>query len=137
MRSAFAEAYLRHLQASGAVSADIVVGSAGVRAYPLERAEPSARRVAGRLGISLDAHRATRTSRELIAAFQRVYIMDQLNEELLLQDVPEAASKTEYLSVWLPGAPKEIEDPYQKHDRALEECFRTIQQAVERLAASL
>lgn len=137
MRSAFAEAYLRHLQAAGIAPSNVLVGSAGVRAYPLDRAEASARRVAQRLGISLEAHRATRTSRELIAEFDRVYIMDQLNEELLFQDVPEAASKTEYLSVWLPGAPKEIEDPYQKHDRALEECFRTIQQAVERLAASL
>jgi protein-tyrosine-phosphatase len=111
--------------------------SAGVRAYPDERAEPHAREMAKRFGLSLEQHRATRTSSELLRGYDRVYIMDQLNEELLLGDTPEAASKTFYLSSLLEGGPKEIEDPYLQSDRQLEACFRRIQQAVRNLADSL
>jgi protein-tyrosine phosphatase len=110
------------------------LASAGVRAQEGERAETHARAMAKRFGLSLEAHRATRTSSELLAQFDQVYIMDQLNEDLLLGDSPEAKSKTAYLSSLIPGARKEIEDPYCQSDRQLEACFKTIQQAVRNLS---
>ncbi len=137
MRSAFAEAYLRHLQASGEAPSRLQVASAGVRAYPLERAEPAARRVAQSLGISLDHHRATPTSADLLAAFDRVYFMDRLNQEILAEDFPHLASKADFLSVWLEEGPLEIDDPYRRSDAEIAACFRRIQTAIHRLVDSL
>ena len=134
MRSAFAEACFRDEMSRNPKLAGIRVASAGVRAQTGERAETHARAMAKRFGLSLESHRATRTSNELLRQFDQIYIMDQLNEDLLLGDTPEAASKTAYLSSLVPGTRKEIEDPYCQSDRQLEACFKTIQQAVRSLS---
>ena len=137
MRSAFAEACFRQELSRSPHLGEVRFASAGVRAQEGERAETHARAMAKQLGYSLERHRATRTSRTLIAEYDRIYIMDQLNEELLLQDVPESAVKTTYLASLIPGAKKEIEDPYCQSARQLEACFRTIQLAVRNLAEGL
>ncbi|MBM3758730.1 MAG: hypothetical protein FJW36_00625 [Acidobacteria bacterium] len=134
MRSAFAEACFRDEMSRNPKLAGIRVASAGVRAQTGERAETHARAMAKRFGLSLESHRATRTSNELLRQFDQIYIMDQLNEDLLLGDTTEAASKTAYLSSLVPGTRKEIEDPYCQSDRQLEACFKTIQQAVRSLS---
>ncbi len=136
MRSAFAEACLRHEISQHPQLKSVRFASAGVRAQPDERAEPHARDMARHLGLSLESHRATRTSSQLLNQFDHIYIMDQLNEDLLLGDSPEAKLKTAYLSTLIPGAPNEIEDPYCKGAKQLEACFRTIQQAVHQLAVN-
>ena len=137
MRSAFAEACFREHVSRNPKLAGVKFASAGVRAQPGGRAEPEARSMAQKLGFSLEKHRATRTSRELLREYSRIYIMDQLNEELLMGDLPEVRSKVEYLSSLIPGAKREIEDPYCQSDKQLEACFRTIQAAVDRLALEL
>ncbi len=134
MRSAFAEACFRHDVSQHSELRGTRFASAGVRAQPDERAELNARAMARQLGLSLEAHRATRTSSELLHDFDRILIMDQLNEDLLLGDSPEVRFKTAYLSSLIPGAKKEIEDPYCRSAKQLEECFRTIQLAVRNLA---
>lgn len=137
MRSAFAEACFRDEAIRNPKLKSIRFASAGVRAQSGDRAETQARAMARKLGLSLDGHRATRTSRALVASFDRVYIMDRLNEELLLGDTPEVASKVEYLSVLTSSGPREIEDPYCQSEKHLEACFRRIQLAVRNLAESL
>lgn len=137
MRSAFAEACFRHEIAKHPALASTRFASAGVRAQPGERAEPNARKMAKQFGLSLDAHRATPTSAELLENYDRIYIMDQLNEELIFGDSPEASSKTAYLSGLIPDARKAIEDPYCQSSKQLEACFRTIQLAVRNLVAQL
>jgi len=137
MRSAFAETCFRAEVAVNPRLRDIRFASAGVRAYPEEAAETNARRMAVKFGLNLDRHRATRMSIELVRRYDRLYIMDELNEELLVGDFPEARPKLAYLSSLIPGAEKEIEDPYCRRDAELEACFRTIQMAVRSLAASL
>jgi protein-tyrosine-phosphatase len=137
MRSAFAEACFREELSRRPDLISTRFGSAGVRALEGDRAEPYARAMAKKLGYSLERHRATRTSRTLIADYDQIYIMDRLNEELLLQDVPEAAPKTAYLSTLIPAAKLEIEDPYCQSEKQLEACFRSIQLAVRNLAESL
>lgn len=134
MRSAFAEACFRHEVSQYLELKSIRFASAGVRAQPDERAEPNARAMAKQLGLSLESHRATRTSSELLSQYDRIYIMDQLNENLILGDSPEVRPKTAYLSSLLEGARKEIEDPYCQSAKQLEACFRTIQLAVRKLA---
>jgi len=134
MRSAFAEACLRDEVSRNPRLKNVRFASAGVRAQNGERAESHARAMAKKLGLSLDRHRATRTSRELLSSFDRIYIMDQLNEELLLGDTREVSSKVEYLSTLAPEGPKEIEDPYCQGEKHLEACFRRIQLAVRNLA---
>ena len=137
MRSAFAEACFRYEIALHPTLENTRFASAGVRAQPGERAEPNARTMAKQFGLSLDSHRATPTSAELLENFDRIYIMDQLNEELLIGDSPEASSKTTYLSTMIPGTPKAIEDPYCQSAKHLEACFRTIQLAVRNLVGQL
>ena len=137
MRSAFAEACFRHEITHHSTLATTRFASAGVRAQPGERAEPYARAMAKQFGLSLDSHRATPTSITLIQNYDRIYIMDQLNEELLFGDTPEAASKTAYLSTLIPGSPKAIEDPYCQSAKQLEACFRIIQHAVRKLVMEL
>ena len=136
MRSAFAEACFRHEVSQHPKLKGIRFASAGVRAEPDERAEPHARAMAKQLGLSLESHRATRTSSGLLSQYDQIFIMDQLNEDLLLGDSPEAQPKTAYLSSLIPGAKKEIEDPYCQTARQLEACFRTIQLAVRNLAVN-
>lgn len=137
MRSAFAEACFRAEVMQELRLRTVRFGSAGVRAEEGERAETHARAMAKQLGYSLEQHRATRTSRALIAEYSQIYIMDRLNEDLLLGDLPEAREKTAYLSSLIPGAKLEIEDPYCQSARQLESCFRTIQLAVRNLAREL
>lgn len=137
MRSAFAEACFRAEVAQRPQLKGVRYGSAGVRACEGEEAEPNAQRMAAQLGYSLEEHRAARVSREMVREYDRLYIMDELNERLLVRDFPEARKKVAYLSSLVPGAKKEIEDPYCRKDAELEACFRTIQQAVRRLAESL
>jgi protein-tyrosine-phosphatase len=137
MRSAFAEACFRQEVSRRPALQRIRFASAGVRAYPDDRAEPHARAMASRLGYTLESHRAQRTSRPLLAQFDRVYIMDQLNEDLILSDSPEVREKVAYLSSLVPGTPKEIEDPYCQTDKQLEACFRRIELAVRNLAEEL
>ncbi len=93
--------------------------------------------MAKQFGLSLESHRATPTSFNLLQNYDRIYIMDQLNEELLFGDTPAAASKTAYLSTLIPGSPKAIEDPYCQSAKQLEACFRTIQLAVRKLVTEL
>ena len=121
MRSAFAEACFRHEVSQDPQLRNTRFASAGVRAQPDERAELYARAMAKQLGLSLEAHRATRTSGELLRDYDRILIMDQLNEDLLLGDSPEVRSKTAYLSSLTPGAKKEIEDPYCQSAKQLED----------------
>ena len=134
MRSAFAEACFRHEVSQHPELRNTKFASAGVRAQPDERAEPHARAMAKQLGFSLEAHRATRTSSELLRHYGRIFIMDQLNEDLLFGDSPDVRHKTAYLSSLIPGVKKEIEDPYCQTSKQLEACFRTIQLAVRNLA---
>ena len=137
MRSAFAEACFRHEISQHTTLANTRFASAGVRAQPGERAEPHARSMSKQFGLSLEHHRATPTSTTLLQNYDRIYIMDQLNEELLLGDTPAAASKTAYLSTLIPGSAKAIEDPYCQTSKQLEACFRTIQLAVRNLVSQL
>ena len=137
MRSAFAEACFRHEITDHPALANTRFASAGVRAQPGERAETQARAMAKQFGLSLEAHRATPTSATLLQDYDRIYIMDQLNEELLFGDTPAAASKTAYLSTLIPGSAKAIEDPYCQTAKRLESCFRTIQLAVRNLVGQL
>lgn len=136
MRSAFAEACFRREISQHPELKNTKFASAGVRAQPDERAEPHARAMAKQLGYSLEGHRATRTSSELLGQYDRIFIMDQLNEDLILRDSPEVQSKTAYLSSLIPGAKQEIEDPYCQSAKQLEACFRTIELAVRNLAVN-
>jgi len=137
MRSAFAEACFQDELSRNAKLKGIGFASAGVRAQVDERAEPHARKMARKFGLSLESHRARRTSSELLKQFDRVYIMDQLNEDLLVGDCPEVRNKTAYLSSLIAGERKEIEDPYCQSEEQLEACFQTIQRAVRNLADEL
>lgn len=128
MRSAFAEACLLHELSQSASPANIRVASAGVRAASNEHAEPNARRMAQRFGLSLDHHRATRTTKPLIDQFDEIYYMDALNEDLLFGEFPEIRPKARLLN-----HPHHIEDPYLKPDQDLEACFRSIQHSIRRL----
>jgi protein-tyrosine phosphatase len=127
MRSAFAEAVFRQ-HAPGRACA-----SAGVMALDGNRAMPDARAMARQLGYSLESHRAQRVTQELIRTATEIYIMDSLNEEILLRNHPEARGITRYLGELLPGGPREIEDPYLAGEKTLERCFRRIEEAVRRL----
>jgi protein-tyrosine phosphatase len=131
MRSAFAEACFRQ------AAPDIACASAGVAAFDDNRAEPHARAMAQRFGVSLESHRAQRLRAHHVGVATHIYFMDSLNEELLLRHFPQAAAKSHYLGSLLAQGPREIEDPYLQGDKNLEHCFFRIQMAVAELLAQL
>lgn len=82
-------------------------------------------------GIDMSAHRSQRLTRELIASADRIYAMEKMHRDWILQFVPEAASKVELL------AGTDIPDPIRMSEAFYKNVFTVIRDNVKKIAEAL
>jgi protein-tyrosine phosphatase len=87
------------------------VGSAGTWAEPGLPVFPSANWARDHLGISLDAHRSIRISRELLAQFDLILVMENSHREALQVEFPELKDRIFLLAKVAEGVAYDVPDP--------------------------
>ncbi len=135
MRSPMAAALFQRAVAHtpGARSYSGRIASAGLHARPGHRADPRARWIARRLGVTLDAHQAQPVTAALLADSEQVFVMDCNNRAELLDRFPGVEDKVFMLGACLDGG-LEIEDPFAASRPEMERSFRQIDEAVRFLS---
>ncbi len=119
---------------------DVSISSAGFVAREGRPSPDDAREAARTLGVSLDAHRSSRLTRERAQAASILVVMDRQHEALLLREHPEVLSSV--VPLWrfgvAPGAREEVlHDPYGRGADAVRSCYARIDAAVTELADAL
>jgi protein-tyrosine phosphatase len=137
IRSAFSEALLRAELARLGVDG-IEVISTGTDARSGREADRRAIALAPEFGVSLERHRATRVTRELMERCDAVFAMDFSNQAKLTAQFPDSISKILLLapSVDAPG-PLQVPDPYTGDVEAVRACYGVLQKRILSLAAQL
>ena len=87
------------------------VGSAGTWAEPGLPVVPSPRWANKHLGIDLEAHRALRVDRALLAAYDLILVMENNHEESLRVEFPEIKDKVFLLAKVASGVAYDVPDP--------------------------
>ena len=126
MRSAFAVAYLRQ---QAPALADRIVG-AGTHAKSGRAAQDSALRVAPEFGVSLADHGAQPLEAVGLTAQDVVVCMDRANEANVVARWGALAPRVFLigdLGAVLPGAGRDVADPYARGDAATRVAFGRIQ----------
>jgi protein-tyrosine-phosphatase len=90
----------------------------------------------GRRAIDLRTHRARPLDRELVAWADVILVMETFHREWVLRKFPEAASRTELLSVYA-GMDGEVDDPYGGDEDAYLACANRLEELIDRLVPRL
>ncbi|MGE0406170.1 MAG: hypothetical protein AB7O65_07720 [Candidatus Korobacteraceae bacterium] len=137
IRSAFAEALLRaELERTGI--RDIEVISSGTDARNGREADRRAIALAPEFGVSLEQHRATLVTSELMDRCDAVFAMDFLNEAKLASRFPQALPKILLLTPVSTEPPVlAIPDPYMGDAESVRACYGVLQRRIRMLADQL
>ena len=139
MRSAAAAGFLRdELRAAGI--ANVKIGSAGTHAHDGRPADARAQDAARQLGLSLREHSATRLTTQLVAEYDVIFAMDDLNYVNILATFPESRNKLMLfggMSASGSYRAHEIADPYMTSAGAINATIASIKRYVAALAQAL
>jgi protein-tyrosine-phosphatase len=137
MRSALAPAAL--YERSRGLQRVLRVRSAGLHAKLDKPADARMRKAALALGVSLENHRATPLSSDLIDAADAVFVMDYLNEAETLTRFPSAKDKLWLLGSLAPTAEEGeiIPDPYTGHEEDAARCAARVCRCIDVLMSLL
>ncbi len=139
MRSAAAAGFLRdQLRAAGI--ANVKIGSAGTHAHDGRPADARAQDAARQLGLSLREHTATRLTKELVAEYDVIFAMDDLNYVNILMTFPASREKLRLFGGMAPSGsyrPHEIADPYMTSAGEINATVAMIKRYVSALAQAL
>lgn len=140
-RSPMAEMLMVRALAARALGG-VRVSSAGVNATPGREAPVDARVAAREAGVSLDAHRATRLTRELAERADILVVMDLLNDAIIAHRFPEAAAKIVPLGAFETPVPKGllatvIHDPYGEGLEAVRGCYARLDRCIDGLTEAI
>ena len=118
---------------------EVMVSSAGLGATPGKPADPRALVAAREFGVSLEDHRATLLTREMVEQSDVIFTMDFQNQAQLLARYPDARHKVVMLSAYAEPALRfrEIADPYVSDLDGTRQCYRTLQTCIDNLTHSL
>ena len=136
MRSPMAAALLG-LMLSGAVRDQFRVASAGLHANPNSAADPRSLRMAPEFGVSLDHHRSTQLTRQMVAEADAVFAMDRRNQMEFLALYPEAQEKLFMLGAYAVPKLAEISDPFMGDEEDLRRCYRNLELCLRNLVRDL
>lgn len=109
-RSSMAEALAREMAEKMGLK-DIQFVSAGVMAWPGEKASEQAIQALAGQGIDLNQHRASQLTPELVLEADLVLTMTEAHRQQILHLLPEAKEKVFTLGSYA-GVAKDISDPY-------------------------
>lgn len=132
-RSPVAEALLK------ARLPDTTVESAGLSALVGQGADPAARLLAEREGLSLSEHKARQITQEMIQQADLILVMSEGQRQAVAQLVPAATGKTLLFGRWLGqgGIGEEIPDPYRKSPEVFQQVHRRLMLAADAWAEKL
>ena len=116
----------------------IVVESAGTAAWDDQPATAASIQVAASAGVDLAGHRSRRLTPAMVRAADMVLVMER-GHVAAVRALGGDAERTHVLSEWpAPGEPDlEVSDPFGASSEAYEECWRRIQQHLERVVPVL
>lgn len=107
------------------------VKSAGVAAYPGDRASDNAVRALKKVGIQLEDHQSQPVSRELLAESLVVFCMTENHRHLLNAEFPNLHEHLYLIREFVPpGKGREIPDPFGGDLEAYEACRDNMVEAI-------
>lgn len=133
-----AEALFRRGLGSLADERSLRIASAGLHATPGNPAHPWALASSGKLGVSLEQHRAQLLTAEMVQEVDAIFAMDFQNKAELLTLYPQSKAKVFMLRACLQDSGKlEIPDPYFGSVETTLDCYRLLQACTRSLANDL
>lgn len=139
MRSAAAAGFLRdELRAAGV--ANVKIGSAGTHAHDGRPADARAQEAARQLGLSLREHTATRLTTKLVADYDVIFAMDDLNYVNIATTFPESRPKLRLFGGMNASGryrAHEIPDPYMTSPGEVNATIGRVKHYVSMLARAL
>jgi protein-tyrosine-phosphatase len=136
MRSPMAAALLG-LMLSGELRHQFRVASAGLHANPNQAADPRSLRIAPEFGVSLDDHRSTQLTQQMVAEADAVFAMDRHNQVEFLELYPEAKEKLFMLGAYAVPKLSEIPDPFVGDEEDVRRCYRDLEICLRNLVRDL
>ncbi|MFA5203761.1 MAG: low molecular weight protein arginine phosphatase [Lentisphaeria bacterium] len=130
-RSAMAAAVLRHLLARRQLRR-ITVCSAGLMAMPGDTMPSPARQALAQAGIAAGDHRARLLDAEAVAAADCIVTMTKQHAHDILEQFPEAASKTHTLLSFA-GFTADVSDPIGGSIERYAHCLQAMTPALDAL----
>ncbi len=130
-RSIMAEALARKILEKRPGSG-VEVSSAGVNAWPGQKASWQAVEVLAGMGVSLSEHRASRLTPENVREADIILTMTAGHRECVLNLVPEAAEKVFTLAEHA-GACGDVPDPIGQPVETYRECARELEDLIVRV----
>ncbi len=107
------------------------IRSAGVAAYPGDRASENAVRALKKVGISLDDHRSQPVTGALLAESLAVFCMTENHRQLLNAQFSSLPDHLHLMREFLPeSAEQEIPDPFGANLEAYEACRDSMVEAI-------
>lgn len=134
-RSSMAEALARKILEEHPGSG-IEVSSAGVAAWPGDRASQEAVEALAGMGVDLSGHRASRLTPEAVREADLVLVMTGSHREYVKKLVPQAAGKVFTLAEYAGDAgdvPDPIGQPVESYRRCAQRLRDLIARALDRL----
>jgi protein-tyrosine-phosphatase len=125
-RSPFADALMRKV---GANSREY--RSAGFHPVDSRPSPPLAIETAEELGVSLETHRSTTITEEMVRWADIVIIFDRSHEKAFNSQFPQFLQKVHYLGALDRSRPLEIHDPYGQDPALFKSCFAHICSVIE------
>lgn len=113
------------------------VQSAGLGAGDGNPADPTAVLCAGRLGVSLAAHRSRRADAAMLAWADLILVMQGAHAASIRRDWPQFASRVRLLGDYLPDPPYLLADPWGEPEPVFDRVFARIVTAADNLAERL
>ena len=128
-RSVMAEGLFR--KTIGSRSGEFDIASAGIATIDGLQASPETIRLLREEAIDMTAHRSRRLTREMVASAYRIYAMEKMHRDWILQFVPDAGNKVDLLT----GS--DIPDPIRMSEAFYKNVFTVIHEGVNKIADQL
>ncbi|BAF61007.1 protein-tyrosine-phosphatase [Pelotomaculum thermopropionicum SI] len=136
-RSSMAEAIARKvLEDRPEKNGNIEVSSAGVAAWPGDRATREAVEALAEMGVDLGGHRAARLTPEAAREADLILTMTGEHRDYVVKLVPEASGKVFTLAEYA-GSGGDVPDPFGQPLEAYRNCARVLESLIEKVLDKL
>lgn len=135
-RSVMAEGLFRRAVAGR--EKDFVVGSAGVAAYDGYPSTMETIRAMRKEGVDVSGHRSRRLTREMVREADKIFVMEKMHREMILNFWPEAVGKVRLLTQFSPSADEkmlelDVPDPIGTSDEFYGQTLKIIDGCVREI----
>ncbi len=121
---------------------EFVVGSAGVAAYDGYPSTLETIRAMRTQGIDMSGHRSRRMTREMADAADKIFVMEKIHREMILNFWPQTRGKVHLLTEFSPSINEkqlemDVPDPIRTSDEFYAEILRIIDGCVREIVKTL